>query len=98
MGRIESKARFEVDYTASNQFDTSWSSCARDTRFGGVVGAGAEYSVASKWSIKAEYLFVDLGTQANANPGQYVGGDAMTYSVKNKGQFSVFRLGVNFKF
>lgn len=98
MGRIESKARFEVDYTTSNQLDTSWSSSARDTRFGGVVGAGAEYSVASKWSVKAEYLFVDLGTKANANPGQYVNGDAMTYSVKNKGQFSVFRLGVNYKF
>lgn len=98
MGRIESKTRFEVDYTSYDVWDTSWSSSARDTRFGGVVGAGAEYSVASGWSVKAEYLFVDLGTKTNVVNGTYVNGDAMTYSLKNKGQFSVFRLGVNYKF
>ena len=98
MGRIESKTRFEVDYTPWDEGDTSWSSSARDTRFGGVVGAGAEYSVASRWSVKAEYLFVDLGTKTNVVNGTYVNGDAKTYSVKNKGQFSVFRLGVNFRF
>lgn len=31
------------------------------TLSGGTVGAGLEYAVASKWSLKAEYLFVDLG-------------------------------------
>jgi len=98
MGRIESKSRFEVDYTTYDAWDTSWSSSARDTRFGGVVGAGAEYSVASRWSVKAEYLFVDLGTKTNVVNGTYVNGDAKTYSVKNKGQFSTFRLGVNFRF
>ncbi len=98
MGRIESKTRFEVDYTPNDAWDTSWSSSARDTRFGGVVGAGAEYSVASRWSVKAEYLFVDLGTKTNVVNGTHVNGDAKTYSVKNKGQFSAFRLGVNFRF
>jgi outer membrane immunogenic protein len=97
MGRIESKTRFETDYT-NDEMDTSWSSSARDTRFGGVVGAGAEYSVASRWSVKAEYLFIDLGTKTNVVNGTYVNGDAKTYSVKNKGQFSTFRLGVNFRF
>ena len=98
MGRIESKTRFETDYTTYDAWDTSWSSSARDTRFGGVVGAGAEYSVASRWSVKAEYLFIDLGTKTNVVNGTYVNGDAKTYSVKNKGQFSTFRLGVNFRF
>jgi outer membrane immunogenic protein len=97
MGRIESKTRFETDYT-NDEMDTSWSSSARDTRFGGVVGAGAEYSVASRWSVKAEYLFVDLGTKTNVVNGAYLNGNARSYWVKNKGQFSAFRLGVNFRF
>jgi outer membrane immunogenic protein len=32
-----------------------------DTRAGWTVGAGAEYAFAPNWSVKAEYLFVDLG-------------------------------------
>ncbi|HEY2248673.1 MAG TPA: outer membrane protein [Bradyrhizobium sp.] len=33
-----------------------------DTRFGWTVGGGGEWMIAPKWSIKAEYLFIDLGT------------------------------------
>ena len=32
-----------------------------DTRFGWTVGGGGEWMIAPKWSIKAEYLYVDLG-------------------------------------
>jgi outer membrane immunogenic protein len=32
------------------------------TRAGWVVGGGAEYAIAPHWSIKGEYLHVDLGT------------------------------------
>ena len=31
------------------------------TRAGWTVGAGAEYAFAPNWTVKAEYLFVDLG-------------------------------------
>ena len=34
-----------------------------DTRFGWTVGGGGEWMIAPKWSIKAEYLYVDLGKQ-----------------------------------
>jgi outer membrane immunogenic protein len=32
------------------------------TRAGWTVGAGGEWMFAPNWSVKAEYLFVDLGT------------------------------------
>jgi outer membrane immunogenic protein len=32
-----------------------------DTRFGWTVGGGGEWMIAPKWSVKAEYLYVDLG-------------------------------------
>jgi outer membrane immunogenic protein len=38
------------------------------TQVGGTIGAGVEYALNHHWSIKAEYLYVDLGT-TSANPG-----------------------------
>jgi outer membrane immunogenic protein len=34
-----------------------------ETRFGYTVGGGGEWMIAPNWSIKAEYLFVDLGKE-----------------------------------
>ena len=34
-----------------------------ETRLGWTVGGGGEWMIAPKWSIKAEYLYVDLGKQ-----------------------------------
>jgi outer membrane immunogenic protein len=34
-----------------------------DTRFGWTVGAGGEWMITQNWSVKAEYLYVDLGKQ-----------------------------------
>jgi outer membrane immunogenic protein len=36
------------------------------TRVGWTVGAGAEYALSRKWSVKAEYLHVDLGSVATS--------------------------------
>jgi outer membrane immunogenic protein len=43
-------------------FAVSWES----TRAGWTVGAGAEVAIDSKWSIKLEYLYVDLGNVGGA--------------------------------
>ena len=34
---------------------------ASDTRVGWTVGGGLEYALAQNWTVKAEYLYVDLG-------------------------------------
>jgi outer membrane immunogenic protein len=34
-----------------------------EVRFGWTVGAGIEYALAPNWSVKAEYNFMDFGTQ-----------------------------------
>jgi outer membrane immunogenic protein len=34
------------------------------TRVGYAVGAGVEYALTRQWSLKAEYLYVDLGKSA----------------------------------
>jgi outer membrane immunogenic protein len=71
-------------------------------RVGWVVGAGAEYAFAPNWSVKAEYLFVDLGTQTYRSPlvaavaPNAVGPNYFwTTSVRNRE--NIVRVGLNYK-
>jgi outer membrane immunogenic protein len=67
-----------------------------ETRLGWTVGAGAEYAVAPNWSVKAEYLYVDLG---NTRCGV---GTACNFGAGANNQVGVtdhiVRGGVNFRF
>ena len=71
-------------------------------KFGWTIGAGAEIPVWDRWSVKAEYLYVDLGKINNSfttalDPFQAPATAQTTSSI-----FSVhdhiFRLGVNYHF
>ena len=70
--------------------DTGISSTQTANHLGWTAGLGLEAQATSNLSLKAEYLYVDLGSQAyNLLPG---GG-------RNVGQrFGVIRAGVNYKF
>ncbi|MGC1253461.1 MAG: outer membrane beta-barrel protein, partial [Xanthobacteraceae bacterium] len=76
--------------------DGNYAGANSETRVGWTAGAGAEYALAANWSMKFEYLFVDLG-KTNVQildptrPGQY-----MTYAFRE--QDNVFRVGLNYKF
>lgn len=60
------------------------------TRFGWALGAGIEWALAPKWSLKAEYLHVDLGDRSNYSvAGQKVDVDVTA---------DVVRVGVNYNF
>jgi outer membrane immunogenic protein len=77
-----------------------------DTRVGWTVGGGGEWMIAPQWSIKAEYLFVDLGkagyTQACTNlpfcgsPPQVSPG--ASYQTDLRVRENIARLGVNYHF
>lgn len=73
-------------FTATNDSDN----------FGWTLGAGVEYAVTNNWTIKAEYLYVDLNRKTRTyvdpvNPGYYFTGTTGD-------RFHVVRAGVNFKF
>jgi outer membrane immunogenic protein len=79
----------------------------RTTRVGWTAGVGSEYAVGGGWSLKAEYLYVDLGragvTSANlafmpgAGPGPIaVPNNPFTHSVDLKS--NIVRVGLNYKF
>ena len=70
------------------------------TRTGWVVGAGGEYAFAPRWSVKAEYLYIDLGSFTYPSPLVAPAGVAPGYSwsttVRERDQ--VVRVGVNYRF
>lgn len=58
-----------------------------DTNIGWSAGAGVEYALNQNWSVKAEYLHVDLGWTELAND-----------FFKSETKFDTVRLGVNYRF
>jgi len=59
-----------------------------DTQWGWTVGAGAEYAFADNWTVKAEYLYSDLGSvDYDSDAGTDL--DVISQTVK---------VGVNYKF
>jgi outer membrane immunogenic protein len=62
------------------------------TRGGYAVGMGLETALFSNWSVKAEYLFADVGTNrvlSVANPGAYL---------DFKHEYHIGRIGLNYRF
>lgn len=69
-----------------------------ETRVGWTVGAGAEWMFLPRWSVKAEYLHVDLGSSTVVMPdttGLFPGTSA-TYGFSHR--YDIGRVGVNLHF
>jgi len=82
-----------IDQLNTAEFNTVSSS---ETRAGWTAGAGAEWKFAPHWSVKAEYLFVDLGqfSTTSANSLDPLG------TIKHDHHLTenLVRAGVNFHF
>lgn len=71
------------------------------SRSGYALGGGVEYALSNNWTAKAEYLYVDLGGRkytSYASPALVAAGTGFVTNGRNSDQFSVVRLGVNYKF
>ncbi len=66
------------------------------TRAGWTLGAGIEYAVTNNWTVKGEYLHVDLGSKNVVYTGG--GGGALRYTANLANRSEIVRLGVNYKF
>jgi outer membrane immunogenic protein len=73
---------------------------ASSTRTGWTVGGGTELAVANHWSLKAEYLYVDLGDLTYVNGPLTAGGGASIVNTTSVAHFTnqIVRLGLNYKF
>ncbi|MBP0580764.1 porin family protein [Labrys sp. LIt4] len=82
-GRVKSKVS-----TAGTSLSGS------ETKFGWALGAGAEYALTQNWTVRAEYLYVDLGKAETIKANSEIA------QVTAKADVSVHtvRAGVNYKF
>ena len=64
-------------------------------KLGWTAGAGAEYALTRNWSVKAEYLYVDLG-RTSANYVDLVTGTPVSLQARNRDH--IVRAGVNYRF
>jgi outer membrane immunogenic protein len=76
-------------------FSPKWAQTG--TEWGWTLGAGVEYALTDHWSIKAEYLYYDLGAQkVRGTDAPNFGTEYIAYKFKNDG--NIVRGGVNFRF
>jgi len=96
-GRVHDTYFNEINTSSSGYFSTV------GTRTGWTAGAGWEYALAQNWTVKLEYLHVDLGnskldisaaaTTANIQAGNPPGSAILRFN----NAFDIVRAGVNFK-
>jgi outer membrane immunogenic protein len=77
-----------------------------DTRAGYTVGAGGEWMFMSKWSVKAEYLYYDLGSANygtgisgfDTGPTNFAGGGVASVATTTHVHFdgNIARIGLNY--
>lgn len=64
---------------------------------GWTAGAGIEFAIDESWSLKAEYLYYDLGESTMFNPG-FGPGFPVSYTYDTRFSGSIGRVGLNRKF
>lgn len=92
------------DFTFSDTFATAAESASiTKTKAGWALGAGIEYGLGGSWSVKAEYLHVDLGTVSATStnltaftPAIAFPANVFTHTVRVTDD--LVRVGFNYKF
>ena len=92
-----------VDYSAQTNFDNrfTYSTKFNETNVGWTVGGGLEYAIGHHWSVKAEYLYYDLGDNSRTEPQLFNGvPTGEIFFVRNHFETTgnIVRGGLNFKF
>jgi outer membrane immunogenic protein len=102
---------FDLSHAINSQL--IWSGSHSEVKAGFVVDGGAEWAFADRWTVKAEYLFYDLGNMSHplACAGGTVPFGPQTFAcTSNPGLFptlgnavsalhgSIVRVGINYRF
>lgn len=60
------------DFPPANFSKATASKTIKETKAGWTAGAGAEFKVSDKWSVKGEYLYTQFNTSGTTNNGSFV--------------------------
>ena len=92
--------RVDYGYTLSAPLSLDFHTLAASkTQFGWTVGGGLEYSFGGNWSVKGEYLYVDLGDESflTTPSGRALNLlSTLRYDAENR--YHIARLGLNYRF
>jgi outer membrane immunogenic protein len=56
----------DVNFSAdTNYVNSAFPASASETKVGWTAGAGAEFALTRRWSVKVEYLYFDLGDESS---------------------------------
>jgi outer membrane immunogenic protein len=90
----ESRYKFNFSQPGAAAAPTSYALSNSQTRLGFALGGGAETKLDRNWSVKFEYLYVDLGT-ASINTTDI---DGKPFSVDYHVRDHIARVGLNYSF
>lgn len=97
-------AQVKADFTFADTFALAAESASiSKTKAGWALGGGVEYAMAGPWSLKAEYLHVDLGSVSTTSNNMTLTAAAIpspgsTWSHSVKVTDDIVRVGLNYKF
>jgi outer membrane immunogenic protein len=98
-------ANVKANYLFTDTFSTANESASiSSTRYGWTAGVGGEYALMNGWSLKAEYLYVDLGRMSTTSTnltgfgGLAVPFPANVFTHTVDLRSNIGRVGLNYKF
>jgi outer membrane immunogenic protein len=75
-------------------FDGNEGAFGDHTRLGWTIGGGVEHALTDRWTIKAEYLFADFGSETYHNIGNVGDGDPFEF----EDELHTVKFGLNYQF
>jgi outer membrane immunogenic protein len=84
----------DVDDTVVGNGPNSFSVSSDSIETGYTLGGDLEWAFAPNWSLKSEYLYVDLGDETLTTPGSGGG----TFTTRSETDFHAVRAGLNYGF
>ncbi len=98
-GRVEANAVLSMEGAyVPVPFDFTSTTSADNTHVGWTIGAGLEARLTDRISLKAEYLYVDLGSKTYNLAFRGPDGGSATYSTKIDIDAHIARVGLNYSF
>jgi outer membrane immunogenic protein len=88
-GAVVARIRNTASDATGNVITATDFSQIDSTRWGWTIGSGFEYAIASNWTVKSEYLYMDFGTRRSTN----LDGDFFDH----KNQVHTWKVGLNYK-
>ncbi len=87
-------ARLQHDWTIVDPAPATESFSAHETRWGGVVGAGAEWAVNDRWSIKSETLYIAF---AEDHTSAFSTAGGQTVNFRTQDSLWISRIGATYR-